>query len=98
MTDRRQKREFSRLTLVAEVSRYLNRNPLEVEDLLDATKESTDELVAITNDFNELLYDEIIPRLFKLLYDLDETKETEEHIAALAARDTLGSALSWTAT
>ncbi|KRB08069.1 TnsA endonuclease N-terminal domain-containing protein [Lysobacter sp. Root690] len=79
LTDRRHKREFSRLTLVAEVARYLNRNPLVVEDLLDSTKEGTDELVVITNEFNELLYDEIIPRLFKLLYDLDETKQTEEH-------------------
>lgn len=79
LTNRRQKREFSRLTLVAEIARYLNRNPLDVEDLLDSTKEGTEELVAITNEFNELLYDEIIPRLFKLLYDLDETKETEEH-------------------
>lgn len=79
LTSARRKRAFSRLTLVAEVSRYLNRNPLEIEDLLDATKEGTDELVAITNEFNELLYDEIIPRLFRLLYDLDESQHTEEH-------------------
>jgi len=50
-----------------------------IEDLLDATKEGTDELVAITNEFNELLYDEIIPRLFRQLYDLDESQQTEEH-------------------
>lgn len=67
------------MTLVAEVSRYLNRSPLEIEELLDATKEGTDELVAMTNDFNELLYDEIIPRLFRQLYDLEESQETEEH-------------------
>lgn len=79
LTDRREKRTFSPLTLVAEVSRYLNRTPLEVEELLDATKEGTAELVAITNEFNELLYDEIIPRLFRQLYDLDESQQTEEH-------------------
>jgi hypothetical protein len=79
LTARRAKRSFSRITLVAEVSRYLNRNPLEIEELLDATKEGTNELVAITNEFNELLYDEIIPRLFRQLYDLDESQQTEEH-------------------
>ncbi len=79
LTDRRQKRTFSRLTLVAEVARYLNRSPLEIEELLDSTKEGTDELVAMANEFNELLYDEIIPRLFRLLYDLDESQHTEEH-------------------
>ncbi|MHB1056935.1 MAG: hypothetical protein ACYC0F_03500 [Rhodanobacter sp.] len=55
LTSRREKRTFSPLTLVAEVSRYLNRSPLEIEELLDATKEGMDELVAITNEFNELL-------------------------------------------
>lgn len=79
LTSRREKRVFSRLSLVAEVSRYLNRSPLEIEDLLDSTKEGTNELVAITNEFNELLYDEIIPRLFRQLYDLDESQKTEEH-------------------
>ncbi|OZB64253.1 MAG: type III restriction endonuclease [Lysobacterales bacterium 14-68-21] len=79
LTDRRVKRAFSRLTLVAEVSRYLNRSPLEIEEILDSTQEGTDELVAMTNEFNELLYDEIIPRLFRLLYELDPSEEKEEH-------------------
>lgn len=79
LTFRREKRTFSPMTLVAEVSRYLNRSPLEIEELLDATKEGTDKLVAITNEFNELLYDEIIPRLFRQIYDLDEQQQTEEH-------------------
>ncbi len=79
LTNRREKRLFSPLTLVAEVSRYLNLSPLGVEELLDATKEGTDELVSMTNEFNELLYDEIIPRLFRQLYDLDESQTTEEH-------------------
>ena len=79
LTERREKRVFSRLTLVSEISRYLNRSPLWIEDLLDSTKEGTDELVAIANEFNELLYDEIIPRLFRHLYELDESQETEEH-------------------
>jgi hypothetical protein len=73
LTSRREKRAFSQLSLVAEVSRYLNRSPLEIEELLDATKEGSAELVAITNEFNELLYDEIIPRLFRQIYDLDES-------------------------
>lgn len=79
LTSRREKRTFSELFLVAEISRYLNRNPLEIEELLINTKEGLKELVRITNEFNELLYDEIIPRLFRQLYDLDESQQTEEH-------------------
>jgi hypothetical protein len=41
LTARREKQTFSRMTLVAEVSRYLNRSPLEIEDLLDSTKDFT---------------------------------------------------------
>ena len=79
LTSRREKRVFSPLSLVAEVSRYLNRSPLEIEKLLDATKEGTDKLVAIINEFNELLYDEIIPRLFRMLFDLDEYEKKDEY-------------------
>lgn len=90
LTSRRERRTFSRLTLVAEVCRYLNLSPLKIEDMLDETKEGTDELVAITNEFNELLYDEIIPRLFRQLYDLDESQQTEEHEVDLIKVPTSG--------
>jgi type III restriction enzyme len=79
LTKRREKRVFSRMTLVAQVSRYLNLSPLDVEEMLDTTREGTDELVSATNEFNEILYDVIIPRLFRQIYDLDESQQTEEH-------------------
>lgn len=79
LTDLREKRVFSQLTLVAEIARYLNLKPSRVEDLLSSTKEGIDELVATVNEFNELLYDEIIPRLFTLIFDLEESQQTEEH-------------------
>ena len=79
ITERREKRQFSRLTMVAEVARYLNRSPIEIEDLLDSTKEGTDALVAMVNEFNELLYDQVIPRLFAMLYELEGSEEAEHH-------------------
>lgn len=79
LTYEREKREFSPLTLVAEIARYLNRSPLDIEDLLDTTHEGTDKLVAIANEYNELLYDEIIPRLFNLLYELDGEEQIENY-------------------
>jgi hypothetical protein len=38
LTQRREKRVFSRLTLVAEIARYLNLSPSDIEDLLETTK------------------------------------------------------------
>ena len=79
-TEVRERREFSRLTLSAEIARYLNRSPLEIEDILTNTQEGMDDILRNVNEFNQLLYDEIIPRLFNALYDLkeDESHEPEE--------------------
>lgn len=76
----KQRREFSSLTLCAEISRYLNRSPLEIEAILTKTQEGMPTILSRVNEFNELLYDWIIPRLFNSLYDLREFQhpETEE--------------------
>ena len=76
LTASKERRDFSQLTLCAEIARYLNRSPLEIEDILANTQEGMDEILRSVNEFNELLYDWIIPRLFNALYDL---KEYEHH-------------------
>ena len=75
-TDVKERRDFSQLTLCAEIARYLNRSPLEIEDILTNTQEGMTEILQRVNEFNELIYDEIIPRLFEVLYEL---KEFENH-------------------
>ena len=72
LTASKERRDFSQLTLCAEIARYLNRSPLEIEDILMNTRERTDEILRRVNEFNELLYDCVIPRLFNALYDLNE--------------------------
>ncbi|MCP5458762.1 MAG: DEAD/DEAH box helicase family protein [Gammaproteobacteria bacterium] len=86
LTHRRKRVDFSKLSLVGEIARYLNRSPLEIEDLLSATDERLDGLLTAVNEFNELLYDAVIPRLFRELYDLEEQEETEEHEVELIKR------------
>ena len=76
VTAYRQKRAFSQLTLCAEIARYLNHSPLEIEDILTNTQEGMAEILQHVNAFNELIYDWIVPRLFETLYDL---KEFEHH-------------------
>jgi len=70
---------YSQISLVAEIARYLNQSPFSIEELLETTKEGSAKLVEIVNDFNELLYDEVIPRLFAKVFELDETSKSEEH-------------------
>ena len=68
-TEYKEKREFSAFTLAAEISRYLNISPLIIKNVLLSTKEGLDGIVSYVNRFNELLYNWIIPRLFKEFYD-----------------------------
>ena len=77
LTEFRERRDFSQLTLCAEIARYLNRSPLEIEDILVDTEEGMDEILESVNEFNELLYDWIIPRLFNALYELEEFERHE---------------------
>ena len=78
LTEFRERRAFSVLTLCAEIARYLNRSPLEIEAILTNTEEGMDRILESVNEFNELLYDWIIPRLFGALYDLKEFEHAEE--------------------
>lgn len=78
LSDRRQQRTFSKLMLVSEIARYLNKPCLAIEKILDATKETTDGIVSLVNQFNEVLYDEVIPRLFKEMYEIESENITEE--------------------
>lgn len=79
LTHLRQKQKFSELTLVAEISRYLNKPCLAIEDTLSLTQEGTAGILAAVNEYNELLYDWVIPRLFRELYEITEDTKTEEY-------------------
>jgi len=79
LTERRQKRTFSRLTLVAEISRYLNKPCLFIEKLLASSQEGIDTILDAVNRFNELLYDWVIPHLFTELYEITKYEQNEEY-------------------
>lgn len=75
----REQRSFSAITLVAEIARYLNKPCLEVEALLERSSEGMATLLARVNEFNELLYDWVIPRLFDLLYSIEHFERSDEY-------------------
>lgn len=78
LTYLRKRRTFSKITLVAEIARYLNRSPIELEGILKDSKEGIVTILKMVNEFNELLYDWIIPRLFQALFSMTSTEQTEE--------------------
>ncbi|MCB8939245.1 MAG: DEAD/DEAH box helicase family protein [Ardenticatenaceae bacterium] len=69
---------YTPLTLTAEVARYLNKSPLVIEEILASTAEGMERIVEAVNEFNELLYDLVIPRLFAELYEVQEYTRDED--------------------
>ena len=82
----KEKREFSALTLVSEVARYLNTSPIRIQVVLKQSKEGLAEILAAVNEYNELLYDWIIPKLFQAFFDIEEYKKHfEEEVSLVKA-------------
>jgi type III restriction enzyme len=79
ISDSDDRREFSEMTLVAEISRYLNISCLQIEEILSKANKGIEEVIEYINQYNDLLYDWIIPQLFKELYEITEQKQTEEY-------------------
>ena len=71
--------DFSEMTLIAEISRYLNIPCLQIEEILSKTKRGLSHILENVNLYNDLLYDWVIPNLFRELYQITEEKQTEEY-------------------
>lgn len=86
ITDIKEQRKFSVFTLVGEIARYLNMRPLELKNILLTLTESLESICQRVNEHNELLYDEVIPRLFKEIYEVKEYTH-EENITLELVKD-----------
>lgn len=89
-TSEKEKRAYSKLTLVAEIATYLNISPLKIEKLLSDTQEGVDIILKCVNDFNELLHDVVIPNLFKETHEIETETETFPRIVNLIVPPGLG--------
>lgn len=79
LAEYRSKRYFSKYTLIAEIAKYLNKPCLEIEEILGNSKPSLAELADLVSNYNELLYDLIIPTLFNVIYELKPYESKEEY-------------------
>ena len=69
---------YSEMTLVAEISRYLNISCLTVSKILRESVDGIDIILKDVNKYNELLYDFIIPQIFNTLYSVETISHTED--------------------
>ena len=75
--------EYSSLSLTVEVARYLGKPCVAVRDALECSVEGMDGVLKAVNKYNEVLYDYVVPALFKAFYELEERTETEDVVLKL---------------
>lgn len=75
--------KFSEITLVAEIARYLNFSPLDVEQILCKSKDGIGTVLRYVNEYKSLLMDEIIPTIFNYKFGIESTTFTEDHEVSL---------------
>lgn len=71
-------RKFSELTLVAEIARYLNISCVLISKIVRESKDGCEKVLGAVNKYNDILYDEIIPKVFHALYEVKCTQKTED--------------------
>ncbi len=78
VTKYKDKQYFSEMLLTAEIARYLNISPILVKNILINSTEGITQICREVNQYNELLYDVIIPKLFEALFEIEEYEKQEE--------------------
>lgn len=75
--------EFTKYNLAAEIARYLNKPCLQINEIVASTHEGFNGILSLVNQFNEILYDHVIPRLFNIMYEMESEQTEEEYEVAL---------------
>jgi hypothetical protein len=78
ITHLKEQRAFSPFTLIGEIALYLQMSPIDIKMIMKTADESLEKICERVNEHNELLYDEVIPRLFKEIFDIKEFTHDEE--------------------
>jgi len=78
VTEIKDKFHYSEIVMVAEIARYLNTSPLKIKQTLQHSVQGIETVLSKANEFNELLYDWIIPKLFNYFYEIREYTAHDE--------------------
>ena len=78
--------KYSKITLVAELSRYLNLQCLKLSKILNNSVDGVETILNYINKYNDIIADVIIPCIFSYLYKIDYvTEKTEREVTLLKA-------------
>lgn len=78
INDIRDKVKYSEFSLVGEIARYFNLSCLLIERILKESVDGADEIVRTVNEYNEVLTDFIIPKIFNTLFEVKAELHSED--------------------
>ena len=70
--------KFSLFSLTAEIAKYLNISCILVSKILNEAYDGAEEILAAVNDYNEVIHDILIPKIFNALYEVKCTVHSED--------------------
>lgn len=80
MTEMTSRVKFSSYSLVAEIARYFNNGEVScfaIKEILETSKDGIKHILEKVNLYNDILYDVIIPIIYKNLYTITSTESSE---------------------
>lgn len=87
------KMSFSAYSLVAEIARYFNNDEVScfsIKEILETSKDGIGKVLEKVNQYNDILYDVIIPIIHKNLYTITSTESSEpEEIELVKIKGTI---------
>lgn len=76
--DAKQQMKYSELSLVGEISRYMNIPCLKIAQILRESMDGILVIVDAVNRYNEIIDDVIVPRIFQTLYEVKSEVRSED--------------------
>lgn len=74
----RENTKYSVFSLAAEISRYLNISPILASRILNESVDGADTVIGYINKYNDILYDVVIPSIFKAMFEIKCDRTTED--------------------
>ena len=74
----RENTKYSVFSLAAEISRYLNISPVLASRILNESVDGTETVIEYINKYNDILYDVVIPSIFKAMFEIKCDRTTED--------------------
>lgn len=75
--------KYSEITIIAEISRYLNMSALEIQKILKNSIDGINEVIKFVNKYPEILFEVIVPTIFNYKYEINKSIISENNEVTL---------------